>query len=328
MTNPQIPLCPHNLRPDDCGYCHDGGAAVVKESMTADGPARCLHGTPLILGNNCVRCATAKREAEAPGPPAIVDRFMGDNDRLRDCIRALLEMDASGSLVPHGIGGHARSLLSACYGRLDELAVAIEQLKASARFPEPPATPQAALTVWYGQMPETNGKSNFTAILMRKGGDIVDGITIDQSEYPDRVRYEADRVRYLIGELKERPDILAYDADKHSGYVAPSQSAQKPEQTEAMVPELEEWIARNGFIAEIADTSPTETDNAVLISDLRALFSGHRLAPVVSKAEVEKVLTGLHEIRKTSALEDEYNTAIAAIALITKLAGLDGGKTK
>lgn len=78
-----------------------------------------------------------------------------------------------------------------------------------------------ALTVWYGPMPESNGKSNFTAILMHKGGGIVDGWTIDRSEYPDRVRYEADRVRWLIGELKERPDILAYDADKHSGYVAP-----------------------------------------------------------------------------------------------------------
>lgn len=80
--------------------------------------------------------------------------------------------------------------------------------------------PSASLTVWYGPMPESNGKSNFTAILMRKGGDIVDGWTIDRSEYPDRVRYEADRVRWLIGELAERPDILAYDADKHSGYVA------------------------------------------------------------------------------------------------------------
>lgn len=82
-----------------------------------------------------------------------------------------------------------------------------------------PASPE--LTVWYGTMPESNGKSNFTALLMRKGGDFVDGITIDRSEYPDRVRYEADRVRYLIGELVDRPDILDYDANKHSGYKQP-----------------------------------------------------------------------------------------------------------
>lgn len=77
------------------------------------------------------------------------------------------------------------------------------------------------LSVWYGPMPETNGKSNFTAILMRDG-DIVGGHTIDRSEYPERVRYEADRVRYLIGELEKEPYIFDYDADKHSGYVEPA----------------------------------------------------------------------------------------------------------
>ena len=77
---------------------------------------------------------------------------------------------------------------------------------------------QPELAVWYGAMPESNGKSNFTVILYRKDGKVYDGITIDRSEYPDRVRYEADRMRYLIGEISEEPDILDYDADKHSGY--------------------------------------------------------------------------------------------------------------
>lgn len=97
----------------------------------------------------------------------------------------------------------------------------------SARWPDgtkfyvaPPSPVE--LTVWDGAMPESNGKSNFTAILMRKGAPFLDGImggiTIDRSEYPDRVRYEADRVRFLIGELPDEPDILAYDTDKHSGY--------------------------------------------------------------------------------------------------------------
>lgn len=79
-----------------------------------------------------------------------------------------------------------------------------------------------ALTVWYGDMPETNGKTNWTAILHRKGECLSTGITIDRSEYPDRVRYEADRMRYLIGELEDEPDILEYDADAHSGYVPPA----------------------------------------------------------------------------------------------------------
>jgi hypothetical protein len=75
------------------------------------------------------------------------------------------------------------------------------------------------LTVWYGSLPESNGKSNFTAILHR--GDVTRGITIERSEYPDRVRYEADRMRWMIGELAQEPFILDYDADKHSGYKPP-----------------------------------------------------------------------------------------------------------
>ena len=48
----------------------------------------------------------------------IVDDFDGDNDHLKRCIEALLEFDAAGRLVPHGIGGHARRLLSAAHQRL------------------------------------------------------------------------------------------------------------------------------------------------------------------------------------------------------------------
>lgn len=87
-----------------------------------------------------------------------------------------------------------------------------------------PAVQQVAnvpqLAVWYGSMPESNGKTNWTAILHRKGEGILDGFTIDRSEYPGRVLYAADRVRYLIGEMAERPYILNYDADEHSGCTA------------------------------------------------------------------------------------------------------------
>ncbi|OIR49494.1 DUF551 domain-containing protein [Enterobacter sp. FB] len=86
------------------------------------------------------------------------------------------------------------------------------------------------LTVWYGSMPESNGKANWTAILHRKGeGRCMDGFTIDRSEYPGRVLYAADRVRYLIGEKSERPRILDYDADAHSGYVKPGNSPVIPD---------------------------------------------------------------------------------------------------
>ena len=85
-----------------------------------------------------------------------------------------------------------------------------------------------ALTVWYGSMPESNGKENWTAIIHRKGDCISEGITIDRSEYPERVRYEADRMRCLIGEMQGEPDILTYDANKRSDYACPVTVPQKP----------------------------------------------------------------------------------------------------
>ena len=126
-----------------------------------------------------------------------------------------------------GIMGHS-DLCLACDGDWD------------ARNAQPSPAPELErprLKVWSAAMPESNGKSNFTAILMREGGDICDGFTIARSKYPDRVRYEADCVRWLIGELPEKPFILDYDANKHSGYKAPvAQAGQVPEKpTEAML---------------------------------------------------------------------------------------------
>lgn len=108
------------------------------------------------------------------------------------------------------------------------------------------------LTVWYGAIPESNGKTNWTAILHRKGeGRCMDGFTIDRSEYPGRVLYAADRVRYLIGEKSERPSILDYDADAHSGYVRPGNSPVIPEGwvacSERMPDGMQTVITSNGF---------------------------------------------------------------------------------
>lgn len=100
-----------------------------------------------------------------------------------------------------------------------DVLLAVDALNANASQPE--------LTVWYGAMPESNGKSNWTAMLHRKGeSKSLNYMTIDRSEYPERVRYAADRVRFLIGEISERPSILDYDADKHSGYVSPATAPQ------------------------------------------------------------------------------------------------------
>lgn len=48
----------------------------------------------------------------------ITDDFRGDTEHLRACMKALIEMEDAKCLVPHGIGGHARSLLASAYHRL------------------------------------------------------------------------------------------------------------------------------------------------------------------------------------------------------------------
>lgn len=96
-----------------------------------------------------------------------------------------------------------------------------------------PIAAQPELFVWYGSMPESSGKSNWTALLIRKGESPLTSPahTIDRSEYPDRVRYEADRVRFLIGELDKEPCILDYDADK----------CDSPVVAQPNVPDVREW---------------------------------------------------------------------------------------
>ncbi len=74
------------------------------------------------------------------------------------------------------------------------------------------------LTVWFDQMPESNGKRNWTVMLRRKDsegllGSIASGVCFERTEYYDRARYAADRLRFLIGELDKEPDILNYNPD-------------------------------------------------------------------------------------------------------------------
>ena len=47
------------------------------------------------------------------------DTFRGDTALLRRSIEGLLALDADDALRPHGIGGHARKLLTAAYHRLE-----------------------------------------------------------------------------------------------------------------------------------------------------------------------------------------------------------------
>jgi len=77
---------------------------------------------------------------------------------------------------------------------------------------------QPKLTVIVRSFPESNGKRNWTALLVRveKWDGLVGncgGITIDRGEYWNRVAYESERARFLIGERDTEPFILDYGDD-------------------------------------------------------------------------------------------------------------------
>lgn len=80
------------------------------------------------------------------------------------------------------------------------------------------ATNQPRLTVRLQSFPESNGKRNWTALLVRV--DAWDGligncggITIERGELWNRVAFEAERAKFLIGERDTEPFILDYGTD-------------------------------------------------------------------------------------------------------------------
>lgn len=87
--------------------------------------------------------------------------------------------------------------------------------------------------VWCGPMPESNGRQNWSVIVYRSGKSILfgDHYCVYRSEYPDRARFEADSLRYVLGLIDKRPDTLNYDGELHSGYVEPTQDNTSGDQT-------------------------------------------------------------------------------------------------
>lgn len=76
------------------------------------------------------------------------------------------------------------------------------------------------LTVKMFKMPESNGKTNWQAYFKRKNDPSFNGlvgsgggILIDIGECWNRIAYEAERARFLLGERKTEPGILAYGED-------------------------------------------------------------------------------------------------------------------
>lgn len=74
------------------------------------------------------------------------------------------------------------------------------------------------LTARVLSFPESNGKRNWTAMIVRKekwGGLVGNcgGVTIARGELWNRVAYQAECARLLLGERETQPDILDYGAD-------------------------------------------------------------------------------------------------------------------
>jgi hypothetical protein len=77
---------------------------------------------------------------------------------------------------------------------------------------------QPKLTVKLMSFPESNGKRNWTAMIVREGkwnGLIGNcgGVTVAYGEFWNRVAYEAERAKLLIGERDTEPHILDYGDD-------------------------------------------------------------------------------------------------------------------
>lgn len=89
--------------------------------------------------------------------------------------------------------------------------------EAIGRYPRPQQQAKP-LTVRLTSFPESNGKRNWTALLVRKEpwnglrGN-AGGITLAHGEFWNRVAYEAERARFLIGERDTEPYIMDYGLD-------------------------------------------------------------------------------------------------------------------
>ncbi len=78
-----------------------------------------------------------------------------------------------------------------------------------------PASGGPKLGVLFNSMPESDGRSNWTVVLHRANDSGLDvfsnGFQVHRSESYGQARYHADRLRFLIGDIPDRPDILEYD---------------------------------------------------------------------------------------------------------------------
>lgn len=116
------------------------------------------------------------------------DSFKGDNSALLESTKALIELDAAGSLVPHGLGGHARVLLNALASRLATRDGAVERL-------EEALTPSEATKAAY------SAEFDFRLFRIDECGD----------EYVELVMVPWDTIKEIMAAIRAR--ALLADAE-------------------------------------------------------------------------------------------------------------------
>lgn len=91
---------------------------AVAAGLPAIGPYRDFIPAPAAITSTSV---LKEPTVSAPSVP-VGDDFNGTTPHMIQCIEALVSMNDSGVLAPHGIGGHARTLLIASANRLRQQA--------------------------------------------------------------------------------------------------------------------------------------------------------------------------------------------------------------
>lgn len=130
------------------------------------------------------------------------------------CTEILTHCEAANSLMAmfEDVSGYLEMTKVNFDDYCEDKAHEVKELEARVKEQQP------KLTVRLTSFPESNGKRNWTALLVRvdKWGGLVGncgGITVDRGEYWNRVAYHAEQAKLLIGERDTSPNIMDYGDD-------------------------------------------------------------------------------------------------------------------